>query len=313
MSLFDRNYLLRISDLDDDNNIIQFEVRPPFNVDFNCGRRISGSSLDIIIYGLGEKKRLLLSKRNYEFAQSLVVENGILQSNPIDGLKKVSAERGGKELIVELLVGYGDDSNLRQIYIGEILQVKNSLSSVGFETYIECISDLSARNKYYSTRTITNKVDAIEKLMKDAGLEVGTIAPVGNEYIRPKVISGRPLEILKKMANITEIFYTDNGKGYFVPSEGYIEQSIRIIPVQASTGLLNTPSRQSQIVTFKCMINPNFALRSIIRLKSFVDPTVDGYYEIFDMIYVGNYEGESWVVDIQAQERKKREGEIWIE
>jgi len=306
MQLFERNYLLRVSDLDDQNNIVQFEVRPPFNIEFECNRKYSktesSGSLDINIYGLGEKKRLLLSKRNYEFAEGLIIDNGSLKSNPIDGLKKVNTDRGGKELIVELFLGYGDDTNLRRVYIGEIRQAKNSLSSTGFETSIECISDLSARQRSYTTRTITNKVDAIEKLMLDAGLEVGNIQLSSNEYIRPKIISGRPLEVLYKMANnSTEKFFTDNGKGYYIPNFIDVNDGSEPILVNAENGLLNTPSRQSEFVTFKSMINPNFELDSKIKLESFVDPTVNGEYQIFDLTYIGEYEGASWVVDIQAR------------
>jgi len=33
--------------------------------------------------------------------------------------------------------------------------------------------------------------------MGDAGLEVGEISLVNNEYLRPKVLSGRPIDILR--------------------------------------------------------------------------------------------------------------------
>lgn len=301
MRLFERNYLVRISDLDDEDNVIQFEVRPPFNVSFECSRKdTGGNSLDITIYGLGEKKRRILSKRNYEFSEALAIENGVLKSDPINGLKKNDVARGAKELIIELFIGYGDNSNLRLIYLGEIRRAHNTLSSSGFETSIECTTDYSARQRAYTSRTITNRVDAIEQLMKDAGLEVGNIYTVNNEYIRPKIMSGKPLDILNNMANnSTETFFTDNGKGYFLPK--FFTLNTEPIQVRAETGLLNTPSRQSEFITFKSKPNPSFILKALIEVSSFVDPTVNGQYEIFDLTYVGEYEGESWVVDVQAR------------
>ena len=73
------------------------------------------------------------------------------------------------------------------------------------------------------------------------------------------------------------------------------------IKVVASEGLLDTPSRQAEFVTFKSMINPLFELGAIVELESFVDPTVNGEYKIYDMVFVGDYEGGSWIVDIVAR------------
>ena len=218
MNLFDRNYLVRISDLDDQNNVIQFEIKPPFNVAFECRRKISGgNSLDLTIYGLGSEKRLLLSKRRYEFAEGLAIENGRLKSQPVQGLKKVSTERGGKELIIEFFLGYGD--SLKRVFLGEVVEVESQLADGQFETTLLAVEDYSARQRTYTARTVTSKTSAIRQLMTDPGLEVGLVFLGTNDYVRPKIISGRPLDILKEMAsNPSETFFTDNGKGYYLPT-----------------------------------------------------------------------------------------------
>lgn len=299
--LFRRNYLVKISDLDNVGSLVSFEIRPPFNISFTCQRRIGlANSLNIGLMGLGSKKRALLSKRNYEQSRALVIENGELKSEPIIGLRKRSTSRGARELQIELFISYGDDSNLRRIFRGEIRTVVNSLSGKGFNTEIEAFSNISTRNRAFTARTITNREEAIKALMADAGLEVGRIELVNNDYLRPKVLSGRPIDILRLMANnTTEHFYDDDGKGFFIPVDKPLEGTV--VKVNASQGLINTPSRQAEFVNFKCMINPNFKLGGIVELESFVDPTVNGQYKIYDMVFVGDYEGPSWVVDVVAR------------
>jgi len=240
--LFRRNYLVKISDLDAKGALVSFEIQPPFNISFTCQRRLQmANSLSISLMGLGSKKRALLSKRNYEQSRALIIENGKLKSEPIVGLRKRSTDKGARELQIELFIAYGENSNLRRIFRGEIRTVKNTLSGAG---------------------------------------PIGRIELINNDYLRPKVLSGRPIDILRKMANnTTEQFYDDDG----------------------SRGLINTPSRQAEFVTFKCMINPNFKLGGIVELESFVDPTVNGQYKIYDMVFVGDYEGPSWIVDIVAR------------
>jgi hypothetical protein len=299
--LFRRNYLVKISDLDNDGALVSFEVRPPFNIGFTCQRRVAlANSLNITLMGLGEKKRALLSKRNYEQSRALIIENGELKSEPIVGLRKRSTSRGARELQIELFVAYGDNSNLRRIFRGEIRTAKNTLSGQGFSTEIEAFSNVSTRNRAFTARTITARLEVIEQLMRDAGLEIGRIELVNNDYLRPKVLAGRPIDILRKMANnTTEQFYDDDGKGYFIPVNTPLAGTV--VKVNASQGLINTPSRQAEFVNFKCMINPNFKLGGIVELESFVDPTVNGQYKIYDMVFVGDYEGPSWVVDVVAR------------
>ena len=299
--LFRRNFLVRISDLDSTGSLVSFEIKPPFDISFTCQRKIGlANSLSITLYGLGKKKRLLLSKRNYEQSRALIIENGELKSDPIVGLRPRSTVRGARELQIELFIGYGDDSNLRRIFRGEIRTAKNKLEGKGFATEIEAFTNISTRNRAFTHRTITNRASAIQTLMADAGLEVGKISLVNNDYIRPKVLSGRPMDILRSMANgTTEQFYDDNGKGYFIPVDTPLPNSSVI--VKADQGLINTPSRQAEFVNFKCMVNPLFALGGIVELESFVDPTVNGQYKIYDMVFVGDYEGPSWVVDILAR------------
>ena len=299
--IFNRNYRVVISDPDTSGVINSFEVRPPYQITFSCERKIgSGGSLDISLLGLGQKRRNLLSKRIYENAEGLVIKNGKLDSQPIDGLKKVGTNRGGKNLLIDFYIGYGDDTNLGLIFSGEIMTAQNTLSSEGFETEIQAITNYSARRLAVTSRTMTSRRQVIESLMSDARLEVGQITLVNNDYIKPKVIMGDPRQALKKMANgTTEEFYEDNGKGYFVIKTEETETPNPII-VKASTGLLNTPSRQAEFITLRSVINPEFVINSQIKVTSEVDPTVNGQYKIFDLIYIGDYEGESWAVDIQA-------------
>ena len=299
--LFGRNYLVRITDLDESSGLNSIEIRPPFHISFNCQRKTKlASNLNLTIYGLGEKKRSILAKRNYESANGLIIENGQLVSNPIAGVKKRSTDRGYKELQIELYIGYGEDSNLKRIFKGELRQAVNTLSDQGYATEIEAFSTLSIRSRSFTSRTIRNRLDAIRQLMNDAGLEIGNIELANSEYIRPKILSGRPIDILKAMANdTTEQFFIDNEKAYFIKKNSTI--SDRIIKVSADRGLLNTPTRQFELVNFRSMINPDFEIGSKIELESFVDKTVNGTYSILDLVYVGDYEGPSWLVEVQAQ------------
>jgi len=159
--LFRRNYLVRISDLDSTGSLVAFEIKPPFDISFTCQRRIKmANNLSITLYGLGEQKRLLLSKRNYEQSRALVIENGKLKSDPIVGLRPRSTSRGARELQIELFIGYGDNSNLRRIFRGEIRTAKNTLTSKGFATEIEAFTNISTRHRAFTSRTITNRAEA---------------------------------------------------------------------------------------------------------------------------------------------------------
>jgi hypothetical protein len=299
--LFNREYLVRISDIGTNGELTGIEIKPPFNISFDCQRLTrQANTLNITLFGLGKKKREVLSKRSYEDASALVIENGELKSNPVAGLKPQNLDGVAKRLQIELYVCYGDASSLQRIFIGEIIEARNSVSSEGFETRIEAGANILARQRAFTSRTITNREDVIRQLMLDAGYQIGKIDLVNSAYLRAKVLSGSPVEILMAMAdNIKEQFYTDQNKAYFVPVVS--EESPKPIKVNASSGLMNTPTRDSEHVNFKCMINPEFQLGSIVEIASFVDPTVDGQYEIFNMVYIGDYEGQSWTVDILAR------------
>jgi len=299
--LFQRNYLVRISDIGTNGELTSLEIRPPFNMSFECQRLTKkANSLNITLYGLGEKKRVVLSKRSYEDSTAFVIENGELKSEPVNGLKKQNLDQFARRLQIELFICYGDNSNLQRIFVGEIRQVNSTLGSTGFETKIEAMSNLLFRQKAFTSRTVTNREEAIKKLMADSGLTVGKIELVNSAYLKPKVLRGNSFQLLRDMADgVTEKFYEDDGKGYFIPVN--TQASNRVIPVSAGNGLLNTPSREAEFINFKNMISPSFKPDSIIEVESFVDPTVNGQYEIFDIVYIGEFEGVSWTVDILAR------------
>ncbi len=299
--LFDREYLVRITDVGTDGNFTFLEIKPPFNISFDCQRLTAkANTLNISIFGLAKKTREVLAKRSYEDSSALVIENGELVSKPVYGLKRLNTDGVARRLQIELFVCYGDRTSLQRIYVGEIQEARNSLSEAGFETRIESGSNMLARMRAFTSRTITDRTEVIKQLMLDAGYKIGKIDLVNSAYLRAKVLSGSPEEILLSMAdNIKEQFYTDQGKAYFVPVS--TKESSHPIKVNASSGLMNTPTRNAEFLNFKNMINPEFQLNSIIEVESFVDPTVDGQYEIFDMVYIGDYEGASWSVDIIAR------------
>lgn len=267
---FGRNYSLSIQL--QDGSLLTVEL--PFTIEFDITRNILSSAnvCQIRIYNLSENNRNLI---RFDFSNYGTV-------------RKIS-----------LQAGYG--LNLPVVFKGNITQAWSVREGVNFITTIECfdggeafINGISPDSTIFPEGTPMKTV--YETLLDNLpNVNIGVIGP---SFILDK--SGGPLVTSRSNSYnglladiITELsgraFFIDNGTANILGNNECLEGQVALI--DASTGLLNTPLREDNIVTFDMIFEPGIVIGQIIELNSLTNnalssintsstDNVNGFYKI---------------------------------
>ena len=191
-------------------------------------------------------------------------------------------------------VGY--DGNLKTIFSGTLYRGVVKLTDNGYVCTANCFSGGAGYIGAFTSKTVTTKQGAIDAAVKDIEKEDDT-AKSGfiekfKDLVRPKVLYGSSSKIIEDSLQDDEEFYIDNGLitikkkgkavGNFVPL------------VDAESGLMNTPERESLRINFDTILNPNIRLGGNFKLESKVAPIYNGIYQAIAISYSGDTEGADW-------------------
>jgi len=239
------------------------KISSPMRINFNINKSIDGllNGCTIKIYNLKNSSRLAL----------------------------VKDEDDEKYIPVSLYVGY--KNKIEKAFRGNIYRGQNARSGADIITTIDCLDGGEMLNAFIS-ETITKNDYIIEPILKSlTNIGKGKINKRQN-LLRPKVLVGNPIDILNSMTLETEKWYIDNEQlniidvrqvtSYFIP------------PVNAKNGLIETPSKQEQRITFKILINPTITIGRLVNLSSTTAPNLNGIYKIYNIVYNGDSYGSEW-------------------
>lgn len=240
-------------------------VRPPFRISFNVDKSIYGklNKMRLQVYGLSEQNRLALVK---------------------------DAEEKNKRIPVELSIGY--DDRFETIFKGTIQTCANVRQGPEIVTEIEGLDGGIDGLHSFTNRTVEGGARAIDACLQDmTNTDVGRITdrPV---LSRPKVLVGNSLRLIEDTIGPDETWYIDNEQLYVVKDTEVVSRFIPV--VNAATGLISTPSKESNEVTFETILNPTIRIGRRVSLQSTTAPHLNGIYKIETISYAGDNFGDAW-------------------
>ena len=257
---FNRTYTLEI-DIGTRTEII----RPPMRISFEVDKSIMGglNKCRIQLYNIEERKRLALAK---------------------------DAEQNEKRIPIRLSCGYEDRQEL--IFKGTIFTGGTERQGPDLVTTLESQDGGFDFTNSFTSRTVEGgrrAVDAVRQDMPNTGEGKITERPT---LTRPKVLVGNSAQLIDEMVGPGETWYIENERLYIIKDN---EVTSRFIPVvSAATGLISTPTRESELVTFQTLINPTVKIGRRVKLESTTAPYMDGVYRIETITYSGDNYGDAW-------------------
>jgi hypothetical protein len=239
-------------------------VRPPLRIVFGCDKSIRGgiNKLTLQIFNLKESNRLQL----------------------------VKDEEDPKRIPIVLKVGYMN--SLETIFKGSINLGSNDRTGPDFVSKLECLDGGFDFLTSFTSRTVRSKALAVDAILEDMpNTDKGKVTQQ-IELTRPKVLVGNSVQLIEEALNPGESFYIDNEQLFILRSNEVVSSFIPV--VSAATGLINTPQRQNQKVTFETLMNPALKLGGFTQLRSKTAPHLNDTYKIETMNYSGDYDGNDW-------------------
>lgn len=245
-------------------------IRPPLRVQFDYLKSINGgvNKCTLKIYNLSETNRL----------------------------KLVKDEEQVKYIPIILRVGY--NNSLETVFKGSAHKASNE-GGVDRPTNIEALDGGFDVLNSFTNRTIKGRDVALSAIIEDMpNTKVGK-AKIESNLKRPKVLIGSSSQLIEKMMPEGSSYYIDNEQLFIIKDDEVVSSFVPL--VTASTGLLNTPVRQSGIVTFNTLMNPTLKIGGLCELRSKIAPHLNGLYRIDSIQGKGDNDGSDWTQTISAR------------
>lgn len=127
---------------------------------------------------------------------------------------------------------------------------------------------------------------------------------------RGKVFFGTPKQYLNKIASDNNAnFWVDDGAVYITKSTDIPPGEALVLTPQ--TGLIGVPQQNQDGIEFKCLLNPNIKLMTMIKIDNSMIRQLkqqvgqypalldaDGQYQVYKVSYVGDTRGDDWQTEI---------------
>lgn len=277
---FGRNFVLTIQ-VDDAGTLLT--IKPPFTIEFDITRNIltSANVCQIRIYNLSAKNRDLI---RFDFSNY-----GTLRQ-------------------ISLRAGYG--TNLPVIFAGNVTQAWSVREGVNFITTIECFDGGYAFvNGIIPSTTIFPSGTQVQSVYQTLmgylpGTTFGAIGPSfiadasGSPFVTSRSTSydGNTADTLNELSG--NAFFIDNSKSYILGNSECLNGQVALINSQS--GLLGTPLRENNTVTFDMLFEPGIVMGQYIQLQSTTNTALNnnnnnvtlnnnlnGYYKIVSIKHRG--------------------------
>lgn len=276
---FGRNYSF-LAQVDDAGT--QLTIEPPFTLEFDITRNIltSANVCQIRIYNLSQKNRDLL---RYDFSNTSLVRP------------------------ISLKAGYGN--NIPAIFTGNITQAWSVREGVNFITTIECFDGGYSFVNSFSPENLTfpagTELETVYKTLMGYifGTTFGAIGPayiLGDDNTPTTLTRSFTPDPNRPIADILNektggAFFIDNGRTYILGNNECLTGQVAVINSQS--GLLGTPLRENNIVTFDMLFEPGIVMRQKLQLDSLTSQnlnsfnnageSVNGFYQVVSIKHRG--------------------------
>ena len=141
----------------------------------------------------------------------------------------------------------------------------------------------------FTSKTINSKQRVIDELIKDMPNTTRGKITDFEQLVRPKVLVGNTYQLIEEFLGEDTTSFIDNEIINIIKDNEITGSFIPL--VNAKTGLINTPERDSRKVTFDTLMNPTIKIGQQCQLESVTAPHLNGTYKIETIIYSGTYDG----------------------
>ena len=234
-------------------------IRPPFSIIFGIDKSdgLGVNKAEIKIKGLKESTRL----------------------------KMIKDQEQQKYFPVSLSVGWGE--KLSVIFKGDVQTGSNDRQGPEFITSIMALDGGHDYLNSYTSRTINAEENPVAAIVGDMpNTTIGKLTQA-TKLFRPKVLVGSSSQLIENSLAPDERFFINDEQVFILKESEVIGSYIPV--VSAQTGLINTPQRKSQRVTFDVLMSPEITLGGRFKLVSTVAPHLNGEYKCVAITYTGEY------------------------
>ena len=251
-------------------------IKPPIRIQFDSVKSVDGglNSCRVRVYNLSKDKRKKLIKEDTDI---------------------------NTKMPFLLKCGY---NKIEKIFQGFILESFSEKSGADIVTTIVAMDGLVDAQGSYTSQTV-KKGDAINVILKD--MPNTTRAKISERPVvtRAKVLVGNSLKLVENNLKDDETYFIDEGKLYIIKQNEVISNLVPL--VNASTGLLNTPTKKKYEVTFNTLLNPSIKIGGQVKLESVYAENLNGTYKVLTITYRGDSTGTDWsqeVICVRLNETK---------
>lgn len=267
MIKLNRGYILTLSG---DTFTTPLVIQLPFTVEFDITRNTltSANVCQIRVYNLNVKNRNLIRK------------NATSYSYPV--------------INVTLQAGYGN--NFPVIFSGNISQAWSVREGVNFITQMECYDGgfafITAQTNITIPRGTPYQTVIANLIQSLPNVTIGAIGSYPGVAPKQVTYTGNTIDILNQITGGG--FFIDKGVGNSLGNSEYTIGVGAPFLINASTGLLNTPVLEQNIVRFDMMFEPSLNIGSGVQLNSSTfnnldaaPPNFNGFYKITSIKHRG--------------------------
>lgn len=238
-------------------------IRPPLRVAFDAQKSISGglNKLNLVAYNLKEQNRIKLVKDREE------IKN------------------------IPLIFSVGYKNRLETIFKGSVHRGTNT-GHLERLSPLECLDGGFDFINSFTSRTVNGKENAVNAILSDMPNTGRGKITTQNNLIRPKVLVGNSATLISEQLNADETWYIEDEQLYIIKDNEVVSSFIPL--VSAKTGLINTPERENEKVSFETMMNPTIKIGGQVKLESKTAPHLNGIYKVETLGFKGDNYGADW-------------------
>lgn len=239
-------------------------IRPPMRISFDAQKSISGglNKLNLTIDNLREQNRIKLVKDREE------IKN------------------------IPLIFSVGYKNRLEKIFKGSVHRGTDTRDKTIRPSTLECLDGGFDFINSFTSRTVSGKENAVNAILTDMPNTGRGKITAQNNLVRPKVLVGNSAELINQQLNADETWYIENEQLYIIKDNEVVSSFIPL--VSAKTGLINTPERENQKVSFETMMNPTIKIGGFVKLESKTAPHLNGIYKVETLGFKGDNYGSDW-------------------
>jgi Baseplate hub gp41 len=228
---------------------------------------------------------------------------------------------------VTMHAGYGSVSNLKLLFKGDIRNIIHSRKSVDSVTTIFAADGNKAYEESFTNVTFSEgskPKDQVVKIAKDFiglitgnldGLENAGENVLGVTYSMP---TSKAMDVVSEKANV--LWSIQDEEVITTPLDGPENNSLPVIELTSSTGILSTPEVTALGANVATLLNPEIKPNRLIRIKSegqnvtignlFFErarrSNADGTYIVNKVTHSGDSRGNDWRSSVEGKVTRNR-------